>query len=265
MGPRAWALEAPGEGASPLVKAKGALDELRLDDAVALAAPLTASPDEPTRMRALALCAEAHLLAGRLAEGEAEVRQLYALAPGFALDDPSLPPRVTRVFEAEGAKPHPRAATLRARPDAGDAGAFALVARGVSPDRVSLACRPSAAAPYAPVATTARDGAHRFELPTLAAHACYAIALDAAGVPLGSLGSAREPFSLSPHAVAPPRPAGEPHADLTSRWWFWAAIGGVVIGAAATTAVVVASRSRGSTTPPPADLTVQAKGALVSW
>jgi hypothetical protein len=245
-----------------LAEARAAVADLRLDAALALVAPLRASPDPRTRVDALAVSAVARLLSGDTTNGAADVASLYAIAPAYALEDPSLPPRVTRAFEAEAAKPHERAITLAVRPDESDAGAF-RISTSLRADRIALACRTSSGPAYQAVASVAdASGAFRFQLPTLRPYDCYAAALDADGLPLGALGTREAPFPLSPHVLL--APIGAVHGEsLASKWWFWSSIGAVVVAAAVTTVVVLESRSQSS--PPPADITVPAHGASVSW
>ena len=249
------------DAARTLAAARAAVADLRLDAALALVAPLVSTPDPRTRVDALAVSAVARLLSGDTTNGGADVAILYAIAPAFSLDDPSLPPRVTRLFEAEAARPHARAITIAVRPDDSDPGAFRF-STSLRADRVALACRPSSTAAYRPVAAAPElSGSFRVKLPTLHPHDCYATALDADGLPLGALGARGAPFSLAPHLLATSRSG---HGEgVLSKWWFWGSIGVVVAAAAIATVVVVESRSQSS--PPPADITVPAHGASLSW
>jgi hypothetical protein len=244
-----------------LAAARAAVADLRLDTALALVTPLLSAPDARTRVDALAVSAVARLLSGDTTNGGADVALLYAIAPAYSLEDPSLPPRVTRVFEGEAARPHARAITIAVRPDDSDPGGFRF-STSLRADRVALACRPSPAAAYRPVATAAEiSGTFRVKLPTLHPHECYATALDADGLPLGALGARAAPFSLAPHPLVPVR---SEHGDgVLTKWWFWGSIGVVVAAAAVTTVVAIESRSQSS--PPPADITVPAHGASLSW
>lgn len=242
-----------------LAAARAAVADLRLDAALGLVAPLVVSPDPRTRVDALAVSAVAHLLSGDTANGRADVAILYAIAPAYEIEDPSLPPRVTRVFEAEAARAHPRALSIAVRPDPSDAGAF-RVSTSLLAARVPLACRLAAGSAYIPLATLKEPaGSFRIQLPTLRPYECYATALDADGLPLGALGSRAAPFLLKPHPIA----AAEHGGGVVSKWWFWSSVVVVAAAAAVTTVVVVESRAQSS--PPPADITVPAHGASVSW
>jgi hypothetical protein len=238
----------PADGRDPVVAARGALEDLRFDDAMHLVQPLLASPDARRRLEALEITAVAHLVLGHPEEGRRAVAALYEIAPGFVLTDPSLPPRVTAVFAAEAARPHRRGVTPSVRPRT--AAEFDLVVGGAP--RVELTCRSTTRGSFAPIATRLINGNHRFHLPSSGVHRCYAVALDEAGLPLGRLGSAKDPVELRPAATASPA--------LTARWWFWAGLGAVAV---ATAVVVIVATQPEQANPPPADITVSAKS--VRW
>ena len=152
------------------------------------------------------------LLVGRTAEGREAVAALYEIAPAFLLDDASMPPRVTRVFETEAAQPRTARGHARHPPRARRDRTGPL---RISADRpahgIDLACSSTTPPSFSPIAVTTRDGAFRFKLPTLAAHRCYAIARDADGLPLGRLGSGALPISVVP-PPPPPGPSAALHA-----------------------------------------------------
>jgi hypothetical protein len=254
----AAAIAIPADGPTAVAQARSAVEDQRYDDALALLAPQLSSPSRRMRAAALEITAVVRLLVGRTAEGREAVAALYEMAPAFQLDDPSLPPRVTRVFEAEAAVPHAHAVTLAIRP------APAAIERGsfeISASRpaggVDLACRPASqkAASFAPIAVTAAGGGFRFKLPTIAPYGCYAIARDADGLPLGRLGSAAHPVDVTP----PPAPP--PAAPLYTRWWVWTGAGAVA--AAVALGVIFGTQTRPA--PPAADITIKPQQAVFSW
>lgn len=241
----------PQDGKQAIADARRAVEDQRYEDALASLAPQLSSASRATRAAALEITAIVRLLLGRQAEGREAVSALYELAPGFALEDPSLPPRVTRVFDAEAALPHGRSVTMAIRPADGERGLFEVSVTQPA-GSIDLACSAAKPPAYAPVAVKKSDVGLRFRLPTLAAHRCFAIARDAAGLPLGRLGSASRPVD-----VTPPPPA----APLATRWWLWTAIG--VVAAALVTGVVAVTQQ--PQRPPEADLTVRPQRAVLSW
>jgi hypothetical protein len=231
------------------------VEDQRYDDALSLLSPLLASPSRGTRAAALEITAVVRLLVGKTAEGREAVASLYEMAPAFQLDDPSLPPRVTRVFEAEAAAPHARAVTLAIRASADERGVFEISASQPA-STIDLACAAAKPASFATVAVARAAGGFRFRLPTLAAHRCYAIARDADALPLGRLGSAAHPVDVVVPPAAPPPP-------LYTRWWLWTTVG--VVAAAAVVAGVAATVAQQPPSAPPADITLRPQHAVISW
>lgn len=247
--------EAPGDDAAAIADARRAVEDQRYEDALSILAPLVSSPSRKTRASALEITAVVRLLVGKTAEGREAVASLYEMAPAFQLDDPSLPPRVTRVFDAEAAVPHARAVTLSIRASAEERGVFEIAA-SQSARAIDLACAAAKPHKFAPVSVTRSREAFRFRLPTLAPHACFAVARDADGLPLGRLGSAARPVDV----VVPPPPAPTP---LYTRWWLWTSVGvAVAAGVAAGVAVAVTERPSSA---PPADLTLRPEATLFSF
>ncbi len=241
----------PQDGKLAIADARRAVEDQRYEDALAKLAPQLSSASRTTRAAALEITAIVRLLLGRQAEGREAASALYELAPGFALEDPSLPPRVTRVFDAEAALPHGRSVTMAIRPADGERGLFDVSVTQPA-GSIDLACSAAKPPAFAPVAVKKSDVGFRFRLPTLAAHRCFAVARDAAGLPLGRLGSASHPVD-----VTPPPPA----APLVTRWWLWTAVG--VVAAAVVTGVVAVTQQ--PQRPPEADLTVRPQRAVLSW
>jgi hypothetical protein len=249
---------------------------LRYDDALQIVQAI--GPDAPPRQRveALELYAVVLLIRGRSAVAQPLLEELYFAAPAFRLSDSSLPPRVTKMFEEEAARPHKRGVTLELHPVGDDPRQFALRTGGAT-RTVSLACRGGARGPYLPLAplsvtplsvtplsvtplsvTTVRQTDRVvFRLPNDGAFACHAVAFDRDGLPLGRLGTASAPFAV--RSRPPPEPP-----KLTERWWFWTAVSGVVVAAAVVTAVAVSADDP----PPDADLTVKipsSAATLARW
>ena len=252
--------DAAKEGAAAIAEARRAVEDQRYDDALALLAPHVSSPDRAVRAQALEVTAIVRLLVGRTAEGREAVAALHELAPAFELDDPSLPPRVTKAFEAERALPHGRAITLSIRPAASERGLFDLSA--AEPARsVDLSCSSASPPSFSPVAVSRAGGAFQFRLPVLAAHRCFAIARDADGLPLARLGSAAHPVDVAPPPPAPAQLPVEPTPPIVRRWWFWTAIG----VAAAGVGIGIAVGLRKPAAAPDADITLKPQGAVLSW
>ncbi len=244
----------PKDAATAIADARRAVEDQRYDEALALLSPLLASSSRATRASALEITAVVRLLVGKAAEGREAVAALYEMAPAFQLDDPSLPPRVTRVFDAEAAIPHTRAVTLAIRASEGERGAFEI-STSQPASAIDLACSSAKQASFAPIAVARGAAGLRFRLPTLAAHRCHAVARDADGLPLGRLGSAAHTVDVIVPPVAPPPP-------LYSRWWLWTSAG-VVAAAAVVAGVAVASQAPAA--PPAADLTVRPQNVVFAW
>jgi hypothetical protein len=226
--------------------ARAALEDLRYDDAIADVRPLLKG-NPRWRVPALEITAVAELILGHTTEAKTRISELYALAPSFALADPSLPPRVTGVFDAEAAQPHPRAVLLQLRADSVDRQGFDVVAGGETAS-VHLACRRDRLEPFVPFPTTARGELYHFRVPTGRTYQCFAVALDKDDLPLGRLGREASPFN----AVPRPKPTDPP---VYKRWYFWA----IMLGAATTagvTAGVIVQRSQANPPAPTSDLTV---------
>ena len=249
--PEAPRTSASADGKQAIADARRAVEDQRYEDALASLAPHVSSPSRGTRAAALEITAIVRLSLGRQAEGREAVAALYELAPGFLLDDPSLPPRVTRVFEAEAALPHGRSVTMAIRPAGDERGVFEVSVTQPAAS-IDLACSASKPPVLAPVSVKKTRAGFRFRLPTLAAHRCHAIARDADGLPLGRLGSAARPVD-----VTPPPPA----APLVTRWWLWTAVG----LAATAVAVGVVAATQQPRPPPDADITVRPQRAVLSW
>jgi hypothetical protein len=243
--------------AERLAAARRAVEELRYDDASASVTGI--GPDAPPKQRvqALELRAAILLIRGRTAVAQPLLEELFFLAPAFRLSDPSLPPRVTKMFEEEAARPHKRGVVLELEPVGTDLRRFALRAGGAT-RRVTLACRVGDRAPYLPMATRLEQGRAAFRLPNEGVFHCHAVAFDRDGLPLGRFGTARAPFVLRSRSP-PVVPA------LTERWWFWTAVSGVVVSAVVVSAVVLTAQD----SPPDADITVQipssTTASLVRW
>jgi hypothetical protein len=238
--------------ATAVSQARRAVEEQRYDEALALLAPDLSSPSRSVRAEALQIAAVVRLLVGEAARGAETVATLYELAPAFRLDDPSLPPRVTDVFEAEAARPHARSVTLAIRPSATERGVFDLSAPEPA-SRIDLACSPGASPSFAPVTVTRERGGFSFRLPLIAPHRCHALARDADGLPVGRLGSASRPVNLAPPPATTP---------LVKQWWLWTSVG-VAVAAVAVGAAVAAKET--SSRPPAADLTLRPQRAIFAW
>ena len=240
--------------ASTIAEARRAVEDQRYDDALSLLSPLLSSRSRASRAAALEITAVVRLLVGKSAEGREAVAALYEMAPAWKLDDPSLPPRVTSVFDAEAAIPHAHAVTLALRPSEAERGLFEITTTEPAAS-IDLACSASKAAPFTPVAVTRITNGFHFRLPTLAAHRCFAVARDADALPLGRLGSAAAPVSV----VVPPPP---PETPIYARWWLWT---GVAAVAAAVAVTGVAIGTSAPAAPPAADLTLRPQQAVFSW
>ncbi|MFO0588475.1 MAG: hypothetical protein U0441_13085 [Polyangiaceae bacterium] len=245
---------ATDDPAKAIAEARRAVEDQRYDDALALLSPLLSSRSRGSRAAALEITAVVRLLVGKAEEGREAVASLYEMAPAFQLDDPSLPPRVTRVFEAEAAIPHARAVTLAIRPAEKERGLFEITTTQPAAS-IDLACASSKTAPLTPVAVTRITNGFHFRLPTLTAHRCFAIARDADALPLGRLGSATAPVNV---AVPPP----PPETPIYARWWLWTGIAAVA-AAAVVTGVAIGTSAPGA--PPAADLTLRPQQAVLSW
>lgn len=247
---------APKDAATAIAEARRAVEDQKYDEALALLSPLLASSSRSTRASALEITAVVRLLVGKAAEGREAVVALYEMAPAWKLDDPSLPPRVTRVFDAEAALPHARAVTLAIRASEAERGVFEL-STSQPATTVDLACTAAQPASFAPIAVTRAPGGggFRFRVPTLAAHRCFAVARDADALPLGRLGSAAHPVDVTVPPLAPPPP-------LYTRWWLWTTVA-VVAGAAVVAGVAAASQQPSG--PPQADLTLRPQQAVFAW
>jgi hypothetical protein len=241
--------------ADALQRGRAAVEDQRYDDAVEAVRPLLEDPNPRRRAHALEITAVVRLIEGRPTEAQGSLAKLYELAPGFRLNDPSLPPRVTTAFEAEAAKKHLRAVTPVLRPSAGDTASFMIVAGGETA-RVDVSCRALDVRAYAPVLVSGRGGSYRFRLPTMRPHRCYAVALDRNDLALGRIGDAKEPFEVRPSTPAP-----EP-AAITSRWWFWTGVGAAVLGGAA---IAIVATRRDTPAPPAAEITASAKPMGLGW
>ena len=259
---------APKDAATTIAEARRAIEDQQYNEALALLSPILASSSRGTRASALELTAVVRLLVGKAAEGREAVVALYEMAPAFQLDDPSLPPRVTRVFDTEAALPHAHAVTLAIRASEAERGVFDL-STSQPATTIDLACTAAKSASFTPIAVTRAGSApgsssssssssssgFRFRVSTLAAHRCYAVARDADALPLGRLGSAAHPVDVVVPPVAPP-PA------LYTRWWLWTTVA-VVAGAAVVAGVAAASQKPAG--PPTADLTLRPQRAVFAW
>jgi hypothetical protein len=250
-----------------LAQARTAREELRYDDALSLVRPLLDSSSPRRREAALEIAATTLLLEGSQTEGRAMLHSLYELAPAFALEDPSLPPRVTSAFAEEARAPHARAVSLTVRGDAKHPAEASIVASG-DLARVALSCAPfqgrlgsEATTPprtaLAPVdVSRATPRSFHFRLPTVGRYQCAALGFDPEDLPLARLGSESAPVLVEPPVA--PSPAQPASRSIASRWWFWTGIGALV-AAGTVVAVFVAARptSNVTATTPAADVIVQ--------
>jgi len=229
--------KAPAEEHPRLIgEARAAVEELRYADALALLESIGPSDVAAIRAQTLEIAAVVHLIEGRSAKAQPLLEELYFMAPALLLDDPSLPPRVTKMFDEEASRPHKRAVELQLRPWGDDRRAFELTAGGATV-RVDLACRGGAAGPLMPVQTTLVAGKARFRLPNLGRYGCHAVAVDRDGLPLGRFGT---PAALAIVTSRPPpaRPLPAPPAPaFYETWWFWTIAGSVVAGGVIATVV----------------------------
>ncbi len=256
-----------------LARGRASLEDQRYDAAIHDVHPLLKTPATPrgVRVQALEITAIAHLVLGRFAQARAPLANLYDLAPGFALEDPSLPPRVTAAFDAEAALPHARGITpslVAVGDESKDLQEFRISIAGTEAKDVRVMCRASETALFAPIVSegsAARsDGAtaFRYRLPTAARHACQAVAIDADQLPLGRLGNSRAPFFVEPRRpvvaqLAPVPPAAKKdEGSIAGKWWFWTAGAALIAG---TVAIVYVSTRSNDASPPPADITTTAK------
>jgi hypothetical protein len=243
-----------------IIEARKALEQLDTERALALVAVVGPEASPALRTQAFEIAATVHLIDGRAAAAQPLLEELYFLAPAFLLDDPSLPPRVTKMFDEEAARPHTRAVKLDLRPADDDLRGFVIGAAGATA-RVDMACRAAQSGAFLPVQTQFADGKARARLPSEGMFQCHAIAADRDGLPLGRLGTAKAPLPLASRKPPPPPPP-EP---VWKRWYFWTGIGGAVATGIVVTAVL-ASRKQEL---PAADITVDAplQGAatIVRW
>jgi hypothetical protein len=247
---------APPAQETAVADARTALEERRYKDALALVSSLRTAREARWRADALEISAIAQLMSGQSAAGQKTVEELFALEPGFVLNDPSLPSSVTSVFQAESARPHPRQVTLRIAP-APVSRTLEVATSGNVAD-VRIACRERGAKAFVPVAATREGAAFRVRLSSTQRHDCFALALDADDLPVGRLGSRTEPIEVIPPAPPPAlartaatepqtRAPGRPSTPLTGRWWFWAAIGVVtVVGVTSVVVAAAAGKSAGA-------------------
>ncbi len=217
-------------------------------------------PDAPPliRVQALEIGASVQLIYGRAALAQPLLEELYFMAPGFLVDDPSLSPSVTKLFDEEAARPHKRAVKMELRPREPDLRSFVLTAKGATA-KVTLACRSGGKGPFLPVKTVLAKGLAQFRLPSSGAFQCHGVALDRDALPLGRFGTPKAAVIISSRKPLPPPP---PPA-LWERWYFWAGVTAIVAGGVVTTAVLVARQE----SPPEADVTVelQPSGAATIW
>jgi hypothetical protein len=224
-------------------KARAAADDLSYDVALDLVRPIITHPTARIRMQALEITATTLLVIGKPEDARVPLKNLYDLSPGFVVTDQSLPPRVTAAFEAEAAREHARATSLRLVPDGGSPTAFVAQATGPA-NKVEIACR-SGGGSWQPIATHGALGRYDFNVPTRGDNLCYVIALDADDIALGRLGTIRQPIHLASHESRP----------ITTRWWFWT--GAAAIVAAGTVTAIILTRPSQSH-PPQADGTIMA-------
>ncbi len=235
------------EYVATLRKARKARESGAWEQALALVEKIPASASALIYVQALEIAATIHLFENRVSLALPLLRQLYDRAPGFELDDPSLPPKVTRRFEQQAARPHTRLVSPELKPVSSDLRGFDVIAVGDTA-AVDVSCR-SGTGPFLPITASYSKGRARFRLPSQERYQCYAVARDADGLPLGRLASPEAPLFL--RARQPPLPDSPP---VTDQWWFWTAIGGAVV-----TAVVVIAVAGTASEPssPEADLTVE--------
>ncbi|MEZ4307674.1 MAG: hypothetical protein R3F14_06465 [Polyangiaceae bacterium] len=244
-------------GEAAIAAARLAVEEQRYEEALGLLGAEVSSRSRKIRAAALELLGVVRLLLGRVTEGREAVAALHEMAPAFQLEDPSLPPRVTKVFEAEAALTHGRSVTLSVRP-AEERGAFEISVSQALAMTIELSCASRGAGRrlgvFRPVAVTRGEKGFRFRLPVLGEHACHAVARDGDGLPLGRLGSSARPVEITPPPVKEERP-------LVQQWWLWTAVGAVAAGIAVGAAVA----TQGPKEAPSADITVRPQQVVLSW
>lgn len=230
--------------------ARLALEEQRYEDTLALASPHVSDKDEQEQARALELTTLAHALLGHQVEAEATLAKLYELAPGFVLEDRSMPPSVRNMFAREAAKPHRRTITVSATwSDSDDWIDLKLAAAmpGLS-SRAGVhlegACRASEKDSPRPVQIRrTSDDRFTFAPPNKTALACFFSVMTASGVPVGRLGS-----PMAPTTITPPE-----SKSVLKKWWFWTGAAVVLAGAGATTYALTRPRE---IAPPAAPYTI---------
>lgn len=242
-------------------RARRALEELRYEDALRLSRAVAPDAPGPLRMAAFEIRGIVHLIQGDGALAQPLLAELYANAPAFLLDDPSLPPRVTRMFDEEANRPHARAVTPQIKPRGDDLRAFTLVAGGETAE-VALFCRTKRDGPPTQVQTRFEAGQADFRLPASGRFYCHALAVDAEGLPLGRLGTPDAPAIIA--SRMPPSPLPPP---VTEKWWFWTSIGGgvVVAGGAIAAAVLLSQRTDAPAAELDVTLSAQGLAPLVTW
>ena len=235
----------PEEYPRLLREARQAIEQLRYDDALALVAATGSDAPPNLRVEALEISATVHLISGRAALAQPLLQELYFLAPAFRLNDASLPPRVTKMFSEEAARPHTRAVEMKLDEWGEDPRNYRISAGGAS-HSVSLACRAGASGAFAPLQSKLIAGHAHFRLPNAGSFECHGVAVDEDGLALGRFGS-----SNAPHRITTRVPGDD--ESIAEKWWFWTTIGGVV------TASIVATVVLTSQEPdiPPTELTVE--------
>ena len=240
-----------------LQEARRAIEDIRYPRALSLLKSIGDDAPVSVRVEALELTATVHLIAGRAAVAQPLLEELYFLAPAFELNDRSLGPRVTKMFEEEAARPHKRAVSLKLREHGDDERDWVLLAGGAT-KRVDLACRSGANGSFAPLTAKMVKTDARFRLPNVGTFHCHAIALDGDGLPLGRFGNAERPQVIT---------TTERGTSLVESPWFWVGLGGgVVVAVAGIVTAVVLTRPADV---PDADVTVEPQqhvaGTVWSW
>jgi hypothetical protein len=239
---------AAAEASDAIDRARELFRSFEYDEAVEVLEDVVTDPTGTavSRVQAYELIGAIRVLQNRQEPAREAFSRLLALDPGHQIDDPDIPPRVTKLFRAVhdgGVEPAAPALDLRVPPDppADERLDLEVVASGDAEGVATIVvfARRAASESFEPHEARREGDAYVVAVEPLgeATLEVYVEARAPSGHVLARLATADEPRTIeaeAPRAEAPPEVVEPATRPWYRRWWVWTIVGAVVAGGAVT-------------------------------